>query len=198
MPGGASREALAATQPVTPKTSKAGKAARKMSRQEAAGHPLPERGALAAPFTRPPPRARGAPPPRAGRARGDGGGALGQARVHEVLVGISVHAEPFHHPSGPMVFDGREGDDLAQPGPFEPVVERGPRALGRIAAPPMRDRQPPAHLHARRESGLEPRNRQPDHADEGGATRDLDRPEPEPVGQEVGLNPRSTSAHFHV
>jgi len=94
----------------------------------------------------------------------------------EVAGPIVVHSQPLHHaPRRNVVWHG-ERDDLLQPQPLEPELQRRAPGFGGVAVPPMFPRHSPTHLDAGREMGLEPHHGQPNKPQERRNPGGLDRP----------------------
>ena len=71
-----------------------------------------------------------------------------QMRVVEIIGGIMLHTDFFHHPNGPLILCRRERHDFIKRQCFKPICQTG-RAASAQALPPSKFRDTPANFNRR-------------------------------------------------
>lgn len=106
--------------------------------------------------------------------------------MREVVIGVVVHSQLFHHTSGSGVSHRGKADNLLQPKLAETKTHSFPCTFGSVASVPVLRCQPPTHFDTWGEVCFITRHAQPNESSERGDTRDLHGPEAEASFAEVG------------
>ena len=113
----------------------------------------------------------------------------------EILCRVPGHPELFHDPPRRRVRRHREGDDLFETEPAEPVIDCGPRGLVGIAPSPIAMGQAPSSLDRRRKRQREAQIAEADNADKRRFTGKLDDPGTEAMVLPMRARRRDLGVH---